>query len=149
VIDPIAEKFNWVNAVKKHLKPIQPFSLVIRIVDEDLVIEAPLGTNHDITAEVWTIVNKTLDILRDENKLDTTSKIRFAPRGADELLILCYQATRPRYLVDLDKRETRAIPEDQMPQLESNNLSVQDFVREQLERAEEYRRFVSGQKRVE
>src|SRR5687767_10432597 len=31
LIDPIAEKFNWVTRVQKLLKPIQPFDLVVQI----------------------------------------------------------------------------------------------------------------------
>ncbi len=149
LIDPIAEKFNWANAVKKYLKPIQPFNLVVRIEQEGLVIEAPLGTNHNITAEIWDIVKKTLDILRGESRLDVISKIRFTPRGSDELLILCYEANRPRYLVDLSRREIRTMPEDQIPQYGTNNRSVQDFVQEQIERAREYRRFVSERRQLE
>src|SRR5688500_443317 len=46
LIDPIVEKFNWVNGVKKLLAPIQPFDLVVQIKGGNF-IEAPLDTNHD------------------------------------------------------------------------------------------------------
>lgn len=114
-----------------------------------LVIEAPLGTNHDITAEIWAVVKSTLDILRDEDKMAEISKIRFVPGGADQLVILCYENGKPRYVVNLDKKETTKIPEGQILQAESTGLTPEDWLREQLEKAEKYHQYVANLKQDE
>jgi hypothetical protein len=88
LIEPIAEKFNWISGVKKLLKPIQPFDLVVQIKGGNF-IEAPLDTNHEITAQIWIIIKKTLNILRDEKILDNVSKIRYVPHKEKKLLIIC------------------------------------------------------------
>jgi hypothetical protein len=108
VVNPIAEKFNWVNAVKKFLRPTQPFSLVVRINGSEF-IEAPLETEHEITAEIWNIIKKTLDVLRSEGLLDRVSKIRFTPDDKGELLIVCYEQNRPTRVVNLDKKQTNEV----------------------------------------
>mgnify|MGYP001599536656 FL=1 len=142
-IDPLAEKFNWVNAVQKYLKPVQPFNLTITLTEDKLTIEAPLGTSHSITAEIWSIIKKTLDILRAENKLGKISKIRFAPRQTDELIILCYEGGKPKHIVNLEGRVTLEISDSRFIQPESAEISVEDWLEEQLEKSEKYRQFVA------
>jgi hypothetical protein len=87
LVEPIAQKFNWVTGVHKFLKPIQPFDLVVQIKSGNF-IEAPLDTNHEITAQIWNIIKKSLDILRDEKILDKVSKIRYVPHKQKKLLII-------------------------------------------------------------
>ena len=143
LIDPFAEKFNWVNAVKKYLKPIQPFDLTINLTDDNLIIEAPLGTSHNITAEIWAVIKRTLEILEQENRLDKASRIRFTPSQTDELLIICYEGGKPKRLVNLGAGETVEIPEGQISDDEDTELSADDWLKQQLDKSERYRQFVA------
>jgi hypothetical protein len=143
LIDPIAEKFNWVAAIKKYLKPVQPFRLTINLTDENLVIEAPLETSHNITAEIWSVIKTTLDMLREENRLNELSKIRFVPDKGNELLILCYASNKPKYTVNLDKRKVLEIPREAVPSPESTELSGEEWLKKQLEKSEKYRQFMA------
>jgi hypothetical protein len=144
LIEPIAEKYNWVTAVKKYLTPIQPFDLTIKIKGGDF-IEASI-TDHEITAQIWEIIRKTLDILGSENRLDKTSKIRFVSSKQDNLVIVCYENNRPTRIVKLDSSKTVEIPKEQADEIEKPP-TLEDFVQAVTERAEEYRKYVESQKR--
>lgn len=143
LIDPIVEKFNWIIAVNKYLKPIQPFRLTVHLTDDNLVIEASLETSHNITAAIWSILKKTLDVLREENRLKGLSKIQFVPDQGNGLLILCYENNKPKYVVNLDKKKTLEIPANEISQSENVELSGDDWLKRQLEKSEKYRQFVA------
>ena len=143
LIEPIAEKFNWVSGVKKLLKPIQPFDLVVRINDGNF-IEAPLDTNHEITAQIWNIIKKTLDILRREEILNIVSKIRFVPHKERKLLIICYEENRPTRYVLLAENKSVEIPKAEVAEMEKP-ISPEDWAQAVVERAEQYRKFIESQ----
>jgi hypothetical protein len=143
LVEPIAEKFNWVNGVKKLLKPIQPFDLVVQIKGGNF-IEAPLETEHEITAQIWNIIKKTLDILKSEGILDKVSKIRFVPHPEKKLLIICYQEKRPTRYVILEENKSIEIPNEQVTEIEKPP-SPEDITQKILKRAEQYRKFIESQ----
>ncbi len=143
LIEPIAEKFNWVSGVKKLLKPIQPFDLVVRINDGDF-IEAPLDTNHEITAQIWNIIKKTLDILKREEILDKVSKIRFVPHKERKLLIICYEENRPTRYILLVENKSVEIPKAEVAEMEKP-ISPEEWAQAVVERAEQYRKFIESQ----
>lgn len=143
LIEPIAEKFNWVSGVKKLLKPIQPFDLVVQIKGGNF-IEAPLGTEHEITAQIWKIIKRTLDILKTEGILDKVSKIRYVPHPAKKLLIICYQEKRPARYVLLSKSKSIEIPHEEVAEIEKP-VSPEEFAQKVLKRAEQYRKFIESQ----
>lgn len=142
LIDPIAEKFNWVTAVKKYLSPLQPFNLTVTLDAEGLTIEAPLESSHRITAEIWSIINSTLDLLEAENMLNIVSRIRFTPKEQDSLLILCYVDKKPMYVVDIERKKLSAVPSNQSVELKDTDVSAEDWVKKKLEESERYRRFI-------
>lgn len=142
LIEPIAEKFNWVNGVKKLLSPVQPFDLVVQIKGGNF-IEAPLDTNHEITAQIWKIIKKTLDILRTEKILDRISKIRYVPHKDKKLLILCYEENRPTRYVILKQDKTVEIPKQEIEEIEKP-LSPEEWAEALVERAEKYRQFIES-----
>ena len=144
LIEPIADKFNWAKAVRKFLNPIQSFNLVVQIKGGDF-IEAPLGTEHEITAQIWSIIKKSLDILKAEKLLDKISKIRFTPSKDGKLLILCYEQNRPTRFIALDENKTTEIPTEQVSELEKP-LSREDFIAAVVKRAEEYQKFIRDRK---
>jgi len=142
LIEPIAEKFNWVSGVKKLLKPIQPFDLVIQIKGGNF-IEAPLDTNHEITAQIWIIIKKTLNILRDEKILDNVSKIRYVPHKEKKLLIICYEENRPKRYVLLDQNKSVEIPNEEVLEIDKP-LSPEEWAKAVAERAEQYRKYIES-----
>jgi hypothetical protein len=95
MIDPIAEKFNWKKAVDKYQEPHQPFRLVIRLNDDGLSIESSTIYDLSITANIWDTINRTLNILQDENLIGRVTKIRFAVSKDNKLIIGCYQNEQP------------------------------------------------------
>jgi hypothetical protein len=142
LVEPIAEKFNWVNGVKKLLKPIQPFDLVVQVKGGNF-IEAPLDTNHEITAQVWNIIKKTLSILRDEKILDKVSKIRYVPHREKKLLIICYEENRPRRYILLEQNKSVEIPKEEVAEID-RPLSPQEWARVNEEKAEQYRKYMEN-----
>ena len=139
LVDPIAEKFNWVTGVSKLLKPIQPFDLVVQINGGNF-IEAPLDTNHEITAQIWVIIQKTLNILRDEKILDKVSKIRYVPHRQKKLLIICYEENRPKRYILLDQNKSVEIPKEEVSEID-RPLSPEEWVKVNEEKAEQYRKY--------
>jgi hypothetical protein len=142
LIDPIAEKFNWVTCVQKLLKPIQPFDLVVQINGGNF-IEAPLDTNHEITAQIWIIIKKTLNVLRDEEILDKVSKIRFVPHREKKLLIICYEENRPKRYVLLDQNKSVEIPNEEVAEID-RPLSPEEWAKVTEEKAEQYRKYMES-----
>jgi hypothetical protein len=142
LINPIAEKFNWVTRVQKLLKPIQPFELVVQINGGNF-IEAPLDTNHEITAQIWIIIKKTINVLRYEGILDDVSKIRFVPHREKKLLIICYEENRPKRYVLLDEDRSVEIPNEEVAEID-RPLSPEEWEKINEEKAEQYRRYIES-----
>jgi hypothetical protein len=145
LIGSVAEK--WKKAVARHLSPIQGFYLTIKVTQENLLIEAPTDTNHEMTAEIWEIVNRTLNIVRKENLIKKISRIRFMPGKEEKILIICYIEETPFRTVDLDKERTDDIPEKSIALLNQTNPSLEDWLAEQENKADTYRRYIEDMKR--
>jgi hypothetical protein len=143
LIEPIAEKFNWVSGVKKLMKPIQPFELVVKINDGNF-IEAPLDTNHEITAQIWNIIKKTLDVLKAEEILDKVAKIRFVPHKERKLLIICYEENRPTRYVLLAENKSVEIPKEEVAEMDKP-ISPEEWAQAVVEKSEQYRKFIESQ----
>ena len=103
LLDPIADKFDWTQGVRKYLKPFQSFSLVVHLENDNMLIEASLDTNHHITEKIWKIIHKTLAIIKNENI--HLSKIRFSVEVNGELMIIGYDDNRPAYIIDIDSEK--------------------------------------------
>jgi hypothetical protein len=140
LIGPYAEK--WKKAVVRFLNPIQAFDLTINLTDDNLILEAPLQTSHTITADIWEIVYKSLEVLKKDNLLKHISKIRFAPNESNELFIVCYAGNRPIRMVDLNKGETTLVAEEQIPSLEEPSESVESWQRVIERTSDEYRKHI-------
>jgi len=108
LLAPIAEKFNWVSAVKRLIKPHQPFNVLVRIGDADF-IEAPLDLDHFLLAEVWRILKGTLEILRNESLLDSISLIRITSNSPGRPLVIAYRGARPSLHVLVSEGRTQPI----------------------------------------
>jgi hypothetical protein len=143
LIGPHAEK--WKKAVARFLNPIQAFDLTINLTQDNLVLEAPLQTSHKLTADIWEVVYKSLEILKKENLLKEVSKIRFAPNESDKLLIVCYAGSHPIRMVDLDKGETTVITEEVFS-LEEPGESVESWLRVIERASDEYQKNIEGLK---
>jgi len=111
------------------------------------LIEAPTDTNHEMTAEIWEIVNRTLNIVRKENLIKKISRIRFMPGKEEKILIICYIEETPFRTVDLDKERTDDIPEKSIALLNQTNPSLEDWLAEQENKADTYRRYIEDMKR--
>lgn len=145
LVGPYAEK--WKKAVERLLHPIQAFDLTINLTEDGLTLEAPLQTSHKITADIWDVVYKTLDVLKKENLLNKISKIRFAPDESDELLIVCYDGNRcPTRTVDVDKGVTAAVAEEQIPLLEKPDGTADSWISAIEKSSDEYRKRVEDMK---
>ncbi len=145
LVEPIAEKFNWVTAVKKYLAPFQSFNLTVQIKGGDF-IEAPID-DQEVIAQIWNIIRKTLRILKSENRLGETSKIRFISSIRDELLIVCYENNRPARIVELGSNQTREIPKEQADEI-SKPPTMEDFAESETKRSEAYQKFIEDQKKA-
>ncbi len=107
IINPVAEKFNWVKAVKALLQAkIQPFKLVINIEDDKLQIETSAIYNASITANIWNTIARTLRILQNEHLLGKVSKVRFSVSKDDKLIIGCYKNEKILCLIDINQNKT-------------------------------------------
>lgn len=144
LVGPYAEK--WKKAVERLLNPIQAFDLTINLTEDGLILEAPLQTSHKITADIWDVVYKTLEILKKENLLNKISKIRFAPDESDELLIVCYDGNRPTRMVDIDKGATAVVAEEQIPLLEGQAGTADSWISAIEKASDEYRKRVEDMK---
>jgi hypothetical protein len=111
MIDPVAEKFNWVEATKKLLKPHQPFNITIHISDNDF-ISAPINLDHKLLSHIWQYIKETLEILKDERILEQVSKIRITSSSPGEPSIILYQEAKPWRKVSLEEKKTTDIPND-------------------------------------
>jgi len=100
LLNPIAEKFNWVTAVNKYLDPTKPFRLTINITDETLFIEADLETNHEFTAKIWQILNQVLSSINSHREKITKVKIICDKKG--KLNIICYENSIPEFIINPD-----------------------------------------------
>jgi len=140
MVGPVADK--WKKTVARHLHPLTPFNLTIKITEENQVYEAPLGTNHQITSEVWDIVQKTIDILKMENTLAKVSKVKFLPGDSGELLVFCYQQEVPTLMMDLDKGRTAPIPSEKMPKAIEAEAPLETFERVVTETADAHRQAI-------
>lgn len=144
LVGPYAEK--WKKAVERLLNPIQAFDLTINLTEDGLTLEAPLQTSHKITADIWDVVYKTLDVLKKENLLNKISKIRFAPNESDELLIVCYDGNRPTRMVDIDEGATAAVAEEQIPLLEGQGGTADSWISAIEKASDEHRKRVEDMK---
>jgi hypothetical protein len=131
-----------VNGVKKLLSPVQPFNLVVQIKGGNF-IEAPLDTRHEITAQIWNIIRKTLDILKTEKILDKVTKIRFVPNKQNKLMILTYVQNRPTRYVILEQAKTVEIPKELISEIEKP-ISADEWAEAIVESAENYRKFIES-----
>lgn len=140
LLSPIAEKLDWRRAVSKFLNPLQPFNLVIRVTPANLIIEAPLETRHQITAEIWKIIQKSLDIIKTEHI--NVTRIRFTPDKDGNLLILCYEKSLPTYVINLEEERIEQLSSSQVSQLEEVNQSAEEWVAKVMNRAKAYQEYV-------
>jgi hypothetical protein len=124
------------------LKPIQPFDLVVQIKGGNF-IEAPLDTNHEITAQIWIIIKKTLNILRAEQILDKVSKLRYVPHRQKKLLIICYEENRPKRYVLLDQNKSIEIPKEEVSEIDKP-LSPEEWAKVIEEKSEQYRKYMES-----
>lgn len=141
LINPIAEKFNWVKAVNRYLHPFEPFSLIVKIRDENY-IEVNTGTCHKITADIWKILQRVINILREEELLSTISKIRIESQKSKTPLIVCYQDNKPTRIVMLKSGKTRKISKNLREKLESPP-DMEGWQKSVIARAKAYAQFVS------
>ena len=140
MIGPVADK--WKQTVARHLHPMTPFNLVIKLTEEKQIYEAPLGTKHQITADIWDIVQKTVDVLKTCNLMGKISKVKFIPGESDDLLIFCYQDDTPIFLVDLQKGNVSEIPETKMAFALEREALLDDFVEAAKLKAANYRQSI-------
>jgi hypothetical protein len=136
LIDPIAER--WKKAVARYFNPTKSFDLTIEITEEQLIIDASVETSHHITAEIWSVVQRAMDVLRTESRLSKTSRIKFVAGESGELLIFSYKQGKPERMIDIEKRRTDKIPDGLMPKASVAELSVEDWVKEQTRKADAY-----------
>ena len=105
VLDPLAEKFNWVEATKKLLKPHQPFTIKVQVNENDFII-APLKTDHDLVAHIWLYIRKSIDISRSEGIFDEISQIRITSHSPGSPHIILYRGSKPWRLIDLKEKQS-------------------------------------------
>jgi len=142
LIGPIAER--WKKAVARYFNPIKPFDLTIEITGENLIIDASVETSHHITAEIWSIVQRAMDVLRMESRLSKTSRIRFLTGESGELLIFSHEQDKPERMIDIEKRQTDKIPDSLISRASISELSVEDWVKEITQKADAHKEYVEG-----
>jgi len=138
LVGPHAER--WKKAVSRYFSPIKAFDLTIEITEENLIIDAPIESSHHVTVEIWSIVQKALDVLRRESRLSRTSRVRFVPAESGELLIFSYEQDRAERMIDIDEGTTKDIPEALVSQAAISELSPADWFAKESQRAETHRR---------
>ncbi len=108
ILDPLAEKFNWVEASKKLLKPHQSFNIKIQLNGDDFII-APLHTDHDLIAHIWHYIRQSIDITRSEGIFDEISQIRITSLSPGNPQIILYRGSKPWRLIDLKEKQSLLI----------------------------------------
>ena len=141
LVGPLADK--WKESIRRWLRPIDAFEMTIRLEDEALTLEAPLNEHHKITAEIWKTIQRTIDILRAEGLLHKIKTIRFAPDRSGKLIIECRDGSDQARSVDLEKACSEPIEADSLASGEGVD-TVEEWGREQLRRAENYRKCIEG-----
>jgi len=111
ILDPIAEKFNWVKSSRKLLKPHQPFNITVRISDYDF-IEAPLEIDHDLVSQIWRLIRQTINICRSEGILNEITRIRITSDSPSEPIVILYQGAQPYRKVIMGEDRTVEIPKN-------------------------------------
>jgi hypothetical protein len=144
LIGPIAER--WKKAVARYFSPVKPFNLTIEITEENLIIDASVETSHHITAEIWSIVQRAMDVLRMESRLSKTSRVRFLAGESGELLIFSYEQDKPERMIDIEKRQTEKIPDSLIPKASIKELSIEDWVDAITQNADAHKEYVEGLK---
>jgi len=140
LVGPLAER--WKKAVARYFNPIKPFALTIEITEENLIIDASIETSHRITGEIWSVVQTALDILRMESRLSRTSRVRFIPGESGELLIFSYDQDNPERMIDIEKRETKEVPEAMVSKASICEPSPEEWFADQVQRAKTQRRLI-------
>ena len=108
LVEPLVEKFNWVAATKKLLRPHQPFNVTVRIRDNSF-IEAPLELDHALVGQIWIIIRRAIDILRAEGFEGDTGLLRITSDAPGRPLVIAYSNSRPTWVVDLTQGRTRDV----------------------------------------
>lgn len=137
LIGPAAER--WKKAVARYFNPTKSFDLTIEITEEKLIIDASVEMSHHITAEIWSVVQRAMDVLRTESRLSKTSRIKFVAGESGELLIFSHEQGKPERMIDIEKGRTDKIPDGLMPKASvAAELSVEDWVEGQIRKADAY-----------
>jgi len=108
LLEPLAEKFNWVSATTKLLRPHQPFNVTVK-VRESSYVEAPLGLDHVLVSRLWVMTRQAIDILRAEGLEADTGLLRITSDAPGKPLVIAYSGSRPKWVVDLSQGRTREI----------------------------------------
>ena len=147
LIGPYAEK--WKEAVHRWLKPIQSFNLTITVTEDNLVVVAPLETNHQIAAEIWQIVYKAIEVLKSENQLRNITKVKFEPDESGQLFILCYDQSGPVRIVDINKSESvEIVDKEALPAHDRGDL-MERWQHEVESQADKHQKYIEDMKRSE
>jgi len=110
VLDPLAEKYNWFIATKKHLRPHQPVNIKVQLDGNDFIV-ASLGLDHESVANVWKYIREALDISRAEGIFDDISQIRITSTSPGNPKVILYQGSKPWRIMNLKEKRSTIIPQ--------------------------------------
>lgn len=139
LLNPIVERLDWKRAVRRYLSPYQPFSLIVNLRDDNITIEHKSTLNRKHIEDIWENISKVLEILQSRNLMEHTTKIRFVSNEPDDLTVICYEGSKPSFLIEMDAGRIISIPDSETGKYEE----AQDFVTRELRKAEEYERRVT------
>jgi len=108
LLSPAIERLDWTKQIAKMLHEMPPVNITVNINNAEF-IDANLETAHEITANIWEIITRVLQILRADGRLEMVEKIRIASGQDGKFYIVCYLDGRPALIVDLKSERVTAI----------------------------------------
>ena len=104
LIEPLAEKYNWIDVAKKTFRINQQINIVIKIKESNF-LEAIFNSSHKITPHMWNIIKQALEIIKSEELIEKISKIRIITDSEDKYFIICYEMNKPTFCVSIDEKK--------------------------------------------
>lgn len=111
---PAQKEFDWCKRLKDYWIADQEFNLLIKIKKEDIRIAAPLKMDLEAIAAIWILIEKALDVIVMEDRLEIVTYMRLTSKSDGKFLVVSYSHDQPQRVVNVDISKAIKTPADQL-----------------------------------